>query len=582
MVLFLFALGLMSKPMLVTLPFVLLLLDYWPLNRFPEVEAGHWLKKFSIPARLVLEKIPLILLSAASCTLTVLVQNHVDAMSSLKELPASIRIENALFSCVTYVWRSFYPVGLAPNYPYPGQSLSFWSVIGALVLLVAVSSGVFLGRRKYPYLLVGWLFYLGMLVPVIGLVQVGMQASADRYTYLPQIGLSLMVAYGTTGLLAGWRYRRAFLSILAGTAIAVLVFFAHRQASYWKNSKTLWTHTIAVTSNNALAHLNLGVFLYQNGQADDAITEYQKALAINPNYTNDASFYIDLGSALIQIGKLDEAITLFQRAVQINPNNEDAGNNLGNALLQKGKLDEAIARFQQLLKIDPNNALAHYNLGCALLRNGALDQAMPQFQAAVQIDPDYAPAQDNLGEALIQKGKVDEGILHLRQALKIDPANVYAFNHLGNALLLEGKVDEAILNFQKALKIDPASARTRNNLGNAFLQKGAVDQAISQFQQAVQISPGQAIIHLNLGNALFHKGVVNQAIAQFQQAVQIDPSYLKAHYYLGIALIQEGKTNEAIVHFQKVLVLARAAGQPDIVNRISAGLKALGAPPSTQ
>jgi len=278
-------------------------------------------------------------------------------------------------------------------------------------------------RRTQPWLLTGWAWYLVMLIPVVGIVQVGGQAHADRYTYLPQIGIYV----GLTWLVAKWRLSRVALTGLMAGVLAVLMACAWKQSAYWQNSESLWTHTLACTTDNCLANYNLGLAL-----------EYK--------------------------GRLNEAINHYRMAVEINPNYAEAHNNLGTALFQQGKTDAAIPHFQEALKIKPHFADAHYNLGNALLQNGDADEAITQFQAAVQIDPGYAPAHNNLGDALLQKGSLEEAIAQYQTALQINPDNANAHANLGIAFQQIGRMDEASTHLEKALQIDPAKPAFQNNL----------------------------------------------------------------------------------------------------------------------
>ncbi len=347
-----FALGLMSKAMLVTLPLILLLLDYWPLNRFSQPAAAGS-KNLFIPLRLILEKIPLLALSLASCVAALLAQGH--AVQTLEKFPVALRMGNALVSYVAYAWQTFYPAGLAVFYPYPANGLPLWEVVLALLVLLAVSLAVFLWRQKRPYLLVGWLWYLGMLLPVIGLVQIGTQARADRYTYLPQVGLCLAVVWTAGSLGAGWRHRRPVFGGVAAIVLAALGVSSFVQISYWRDSESLWRHTLDCTSGNALAQYDLGMTLLQKGQADEAMTHFQEAVEISPQH---ARAHVSLGVVLLQKGRVDEAITHFQKALQleIHPDHAGVHYNLGVALLQKGRVDEAIVHLQRALEIHPDYA----------------------------------------------------------------------------------------------------------------------------------------------------------------------------------------------------------------------------------
>ncbi|MGO9476956.1 MAG: tetratricopeptide repeat protein, partial [Limisphaerales bacterium] len=541
-----FMLGLMSKPMLVTLPLVLLLLDYWPLGRFTIHGSGN-----TPSLRLLLEKLPLFGLAGASCVVTVFVQSG--AIQPFEKMSLSLRVGNALVSYVTYLGQMFWPSGLAVFYPFPASGVGISEVVLSLVLLAGITAGVFILRRRCPWILTGWLWYLIMLVPVIGIVQVGGQTRADRYTYLPQIGLYLMLTWAAAELSAGWRYRRVVLGGGATIILAGLIFCAHTQTSYWRDSESLWAHTLACTSGNAVAHNSLGNALFQKGRVDEAMVQYQKALQIKPD---SAEACYNLGITLAKKGDVDEAIAYYQRALQIKPDDAGVHNNLGNALLQKGQVDEAITHYQRALQIKPDDAGVRNNLGSVLLQKGQVDEAMAHFQKALEIKPDYAEVHNNLGNALLQKGQVDEAITHYQRALQIKPDFAEVHFNLGAVLFKKGRVDEAIAHFQKALQINPDYAEVHNNLGNALLQKGQVDEAIAHFQKALQIKPDSARVHFNLGNALLQKGQVDEAIAQYQKALQINPDFREVHYNLSAILFKTGRVDEAITHLQKVLQIS--------------------------
>ncbi len=384
LVVLLFALGLMCKPMLVTLPLVLLLLDYWPLQRMePRKLSG-----------LVLEKLPLLALSAASCVATLLAQNKVIQSTEFFSLP--LRLGNALVSSMIYLGQMVWPVGLAVFYPHPHNGLPAWEVALAGTLLAGFSAAALWQRRKQPWLLIGWVWYLVMLLPVAGVIQVGGQAHADRYTYLPQIGIYVAI----TWLVAEWRISRAALGGLMAGLLALFMVCAWQQTAYWQNSETLWTCTLACTTDNDIAQDNLGIVLMQKGRIDAAINCFQQALQIRPDFAEARN---NLGNALLQTGRVDAAITCFQEALQIRPDFAEAHDNLGNALLQTGKVDEAIAHCQRALQIKPDDAEACVNLGNALLRKGRVDDAIAQYQKALQIKPGLEMARKNLGAVLRQK-----------------------------------------------------------------------------------------------------------------------------------------------------------------------------------
>jgi tetratricopeptide (TPR) repeat protein len=493
-----FALGLMSKPMLVTLPFVLLLLDYWPLNRFElstlnsdESRAGpqHSTKR---ALRLVLEKIPFFALSAASCVVTLFAQTEL--IQPFENISLSLRVGNALISYVAYLGQMFYPAGLAVFYPYPVHSLPIWRIIAAVSVLVSISAGVFFWRRTRPYLLVGWLWYLGMLVPVIRIVQVGAQARADRYTYLPQIGLYLLLTWAVAELCAGWRHRRVVLGGCATVILVALILCARAQTAYWRNSESLWTHTLACTSDNFVGHYGLGCALLKKGSVDEAIAHFQKALQIKPDY---AGAHYDLGNALLKKGSVDEAIVQYQKALQIKPDYVGAHNNLGNALRKKGNVDEAITHFQKALQIKPDYAEACYNLGNALLQKGSVDEAIVQYQKALQISPDFAEALNNLGGALLQKGSVDEAIVQYQKALQIKPDYAEALNNLARVLatcpqasLRDGAKAVALARRANQLTGD-GNPVVLGTLAAAYAEAGRFPEAVETAKRALDLSVAQ-------------------------------------------------------------------------------------------
>ena len=455
----LFALGLMSKPMLVTVPLVLLLLDYWPLQRF----GGR-----SSIRRLALEKIPLLALSAAGGFVTLWVQQS--SVARTEQLPLIWRVANGLVTYAIYLKQMIWPVGLAVFYPHPGDQLPVWEIGLAIVLLALVSAAAIALRHKRPYLLTGWFWYLVMLLPVIGLIQVGSQAHADRYTYLPQIGLYLLLAWAITDALtsrfATGRIRRGglqrrILAVTASLAIIALAWCAHVQASHWRNGESLWGHALAVTSGNFMAHDGLGQCLANRGRLDEAIDQFQKALNIAPGYPEIET---NLILALTRKGRTDEAITHLQTLLKEYPNDAQAHYDLGNALLRKGNSQGAIAAYEKTLSIQARYPAAHYNLGIALDQNGQIDEAIAHYREAVQEQPNYPKAYYLLGNDLLHKGRVDDAIAAYEQALKSRLTYPEAENNIGLAFLQKGRPSEAIAHWQNALAGQSDSVDTLNNL----------------------------------------------------------------------------------------------------------------------
>jgi len=347
------ALGLMSKPMLVTLPFVLLLLDYWPLERFETRRSNSGRRR----SQLVLEKIPLIALSAVSSIITFLAQRG--AIGWTEQLPVSARISNALASYVIYIRQMFWPAGLAVFYPHPENRIPILEISLALVVFVGITAAAFVFRKKAPYFITGWLWYLVMLVPVIGLVQVGWQGHADRYTYLPQIGLYIALTWAVTDFTRSWRFQRMALGAAVLIAVGALSWRCWLQASSWRDSETLFTHALAVTRNNDVAMNNLGIIFLEKGQLDDAISNLQAAIDVRPE---NAPAHDNLAKALLRKGQVGEAMVHYRKFLEIEPENVEARNTLGTALIQQGHVKEAIDQWQDALAIQPENGNAASNL----------------------------------------------------------------------------------------------------------------------------------------------------------------------------------------------------------------------------
>jgi tetratricopeptide (TPR) repeat protein len=467
-----FALGLLSKNMLVTMPFVLLLLDYWPLNRFSSFTP-------QVLLRLVAEKIPLFMLTVASCVATFLVPEKVPADNSLI---FGLRMENAVVSYVTYLWQMIHPSGLACVYPNPTHYLPVWEVAGSAGLLLAITGAAWAFRRTHPWFVVGWLWYLGMMVPVIGVVQISYYAHADRYTYLPQIGLYLAMVWAIRDWTASWRWRHQVLGVAAVVVIAVLMTCAWKQTSYWRNSEMLWAHTLACTSGNYVAHSDLGVMLTLQGRLDEATEHFQKALEICPGYPE---CYNNLGNVLVKKGQVDDAIGHFQKAIKLNPNHAEFYINLGIQLATRGRTTEAIAQFRRTIELKPDFAEAYYNLGMAFGTLGQLDEAAGQYRKAIQLKPDYANAHGNLANVLVAQGRLDEAITEYQRTLELEPKSAQAHFRFGQALQTQHKFEAAEMEYQKTLELEPGHLPA--HLGLAWLLATCPDSSLRNGQKAVEL-----------------------------------------------------------------------------------------------
>ena len=533
--LLLFALGLMSKPMLVTWPFALLLLDWWPLGR---LELKTQDSKLKTLCRLLLEKFPFFLLAVVSCVITFIVQRKGGAVSA--SISLGDRISNALVSYVRYLGKMLWPHDLSVLYPHPGT----WpaaQVIGSAVILLAISVAVIALARKpwnagilptgsvdkpenarrqdvgaprtwaRPWLVVGWFWFLGTLMPVIGLVQVGIQSMADRYSYLPLIGLFIIVAWTaaeavqwfslspgeragvrgnkTVGLPKASKPQNAFalaLPICAAASVMVCGILTAFQIRYWRDSEALFRRATQVTRKNYLAWNNLGFYLSGKGRTEEAMECYRRALEINPAY-EDA--HNNLGFALAGQKKQAEAIAEYRAALGIRPNHVEVHNNLGNALSEIGDIPGAIEEYLFVLRLKPDHADAHNNLGIALAMQGKLDEAISHFHDALRFKPDYASAHSNLGNALAAQHKLDDAIREYHESLRLKPEDAQAHNNLGNALAEQGKLEEAIVHYTEALRLNADNPDAQFNLGMALERQGKRQEAITHYQEALRLKP---------------------------------------------------------------------------------------------
>jgi len=539
-----FAMGLMSKPMVVTLPFVLLLLDYWPLQRFTNHDSRFKLWP------LVREKIPLFLLAGISCGVVFVAQKSAGAVITLENVPLSARVSNALVSCGIYAGQMLWPENLAVFYPYNLKAPIWLAASAGTVLFLATLIAIQQARRL-PYLLVGWLWYLGMLMPVIGIVQVGVQSHADRYTYLPQIGLYLMVAWTLKDLSATWRYRRQLLSVAAVIIMSALMVCASIQTSYWRNGESLWTHSLACIPS-AVAHDHMGTALISDGLLDQATKHFQSALEIMPRYPEAQNH---LGVALFQKERMDEAIYHFQKALEIRPTYAEASYNLGSVLLKKGRLNEAAEQYQRSIQLKPDYAEACYELGNLLAKQNRFDEAIGHYQKAIQFKPDYAEAYYNLGVGLAALGRSSEAIEKYQKAMQINSSYPEAAYNLAQLLAAQGDSAEAVLDYEKTVRLKPDWADAHNNLANLLAAQGRLDEAIDHYQKALQLNPNQAQADYNLGVALALQGRLVEAVNHYQKALQLKPDYAEAQYNLGMVLAAQGRLDEAIRHFQKTIQL---------------------------
>jgi tetratricopeptide (TPR) repeat protein len=475
-----FSLALMSKPTTVTLPFVLLLLDYWPLGRF---------EKLSL-RQLVKEKMLFFTLSAILCIITVATQHGGNVLNLNRLLPFSIRLSNALVSCVTYIGKMFYPVRLAAFYPHPAFNLPEWKAIVSFILLLVISASVFYLRRRKPYLVTGWLWFLGTLIPVIGLVQAGEQAMADRYAYIPLVGLFVIVAWGAADLLENWKYHKIILAVSSIAVVLALTAVSRIQTSYWQNSLTLFEHALEVTNGNYLAYNNVGASLLMQNKFEEAIDPLANAIKINPNYPDALK---NFGIACGKVGRLQEEFESYSRAIELyeianepNPDLPELHKIVGTILNERNKPEEAAVHFRKALTLKPSDAQLHYELGVTLGRQGKFDEAVEQFNEALRIKPDSAQTHSNLGYALLNQDKLDQALVHLTHAVELDPNSEKSQYYLAVALSEKGELTEAVVHYGEAMRISPNWVEPINTL--AWLLATHKDTVVYNPQRAVKLA----------------------------------------------------------------------------------------------
>jgi Flp pilus assembly protein TadD/4-amino-4-deoxy-L-arabinose transferase-like glycosyltransferase len=424
------ALGLMAKPMLVTLPFVLLLLDYWPLKRLRWQPSDGGLKALLAQAwPLVREKLPLFALVAASSIVTYFAQQYGGAVKPLTRFPLSLRLSNTLVAYASYLGKMLWPGSLAVYYPY-ALSRPAWQTVAAALLLVGITTLAVYAARRRGYMLTGWLWFLGTLVPVIGLVQVGEQALADRYTYVPLIGVFLMLVWAVADALANWRFRRVAASVAAGVLLTALCVLTWRQAARWRDNLTLYEHTLNVTSNNYVINNNLGFALSKAGRRAEGIERLNEALRIKPDFFEAHN---SLGAALTEEKRYAEALKHFEEAARLQPGVAKVHSNMGAALGSMNRLDEAVVQLNEALRLDPDYAATHLNLGIIYLRQGKNEEAAARLAKAVQLQPESAESHNAYGYALGALGQLEEAIQQFKISLSLNPNHPQAQSNLRNA-----------------------------------------------------------------------------------------------------------------------------------------------------
>jgi tetratricopeptide (TPR) repeat protein len=497
----------MSKPMLVTLPFVLLLLDYWPLQRLqlPALQSSTFkvhppsavpLRRtggpgFEIPAPaltpqsltlwpLVREKLPFFVLALAASLVTYLVQQTGGAVSSLDILPLQSRLANALVVYVRYLAQSLWPAHLAAIYPY-SRHLPVGAVVAAGLLLAGLSAWFALRARRHPFLMTGWFWYLGTLVP--------------------SIGLFLLIVWGVNALLGSWPYKHYLLGAAGTLALGGCLVCTWCQLKYWQDSERLYRHAITAITNNYVAYDWLGLALEAAGKSEEALACHSEAVRLDPQYPETQ---YRLGTALMKRGRLEEAVQHLTAAVKHNPAFASAHINLGKALLEQGKLDEAGFHLSKAVRLTPDDPEAQYNLGTLLVMQAKPDEAIGCFSEALRLKPDYGEAHGNLGIALMRQGKLGEGATHLAAASRLNPNNPEAHYNLGLALLELNRPREAAEQFTETLRLNPDAPGPHYHLALALVRQDKSKEALPHAQKArdLALAAGQPALATKAGERL--------------------------------------------------------------------------------
>jgi tetratricopeptide (TPR) repeat protein len=548
----LFALALMSKPMAVTLPFVLLLLDYWPLQR---ARGGDWVAW----VRLAAEKWPLLMLSAAWCGVTVWAQGHDKAVASEVELPLVGRVVHAMISYVNYARVLAFPWHLSAYYPYKRNEPLILGAAAAVALGLTTWVAVASARRR-PYVVVGWLWFLGMLVPVIGLVQVGGQGWADRYVYLPSIGFFVMVVWGGAELAA----RYPVVKLLFSVSLAALIAATSLELPYWKDTRALFGRAMEVTENNYLAMTLAGSMDADKGKLDDAIVLYRKAIAFKPTYP-EAHFF--LGRALERKGQIAEALAEYNEALRLRPDFDAAHVMVGLLLNKEQKYDQAVAHYQAALKANPESAAAQSDWGMALAKQGHWQESIDHYEEALRLDPTLAEAHNNLGIDYLQSGRLADGIRELRATLKLDPQDEESRLNLGQALNQEEQWTEAAELLKPLAGSRPSDFKTQFQYGLALEHLGQTREAMSQYAAALLKNPDypEALQHLAWIAATDAKPELRnggQAVELAAHACELtDQKRSSMLLTLAAAYAEAGRFGEALATLGKADALVKAQGQ---------------------
>jgi tetratricopeptide (TPR) repeat protein len=553
LILVVFAMGLMVKPMLVTLPFVFLLLDYWPLRR---LRFNHWQKHDSAtPAeegilerqshvlKLALEKIPLLVLAGVSIWLSILSSQKLDIVVATDAVPMTLRTANALVSYLNYLAKMIWPHNMAIFYPFP-KVLPLWQVAGSGVLLVAVTALFLLKLNHKPYLATGWLWYLGTLVPVSGIVQSGLWPSmADRWAYIPMIGIIMIIAWAVPEITSKWRHKIPALAVLGISVIACCVVLVRIQLQYWENSRVLFTHALDVTQENAIAHNNLGSALLEKGEAKAALNHFKAALLLEPK---TPKIHSNIGHALMKLGRVDEAIDRYLESIQIDPLEAETLNSLAVALIEQGRITESILHLQKALSLEPNYVDAYVNLGAVYRRQGLPERAAKCYLEAIRLRPDLPEAYNNLGLLLLHQGKLKAAASYFRKALDKKSDFAEARDNLEKVMTAQNRFTEKLAQIRAETERHPEDADLYLKLGDLYKEQGEFDDALKHYQKALLLRPDSLPIIKKLAIVHAMRGRYDEAIELLNKMITLQPDDTEPYYYMAGIFSKQNNINASI------------------------------------
>ena len=514
-----FLLGLLSKPTVLPLPFVLLLLDYWPLDQMNRTDMSRGMARRTV--WFAVEKLPLLLLTALFSVVTfMLTATHSGNLEVGEKVPLVARCANAAVVYVLYLVKTVWPTGLAVFYPHP-ITRPVWQVTGAVVILAAITLFSLRHARRRPYLIVGWLWYVGTLVPVIGLVQSGEFSHADRYTYIPLIGIFIMIAWGGGDFIAAWRVPNSAVAVASGAVLVLLTVCSGVQTSYWHDDRTLFSRALAMGQESSFAFNNLGLLALEQGRHDEARTLLTKALDLNPK---DVKVLNNLGKLALDQGRYDEAGTFLKRAMDVSAGYPSTLINLGTLAMAQRRYDEALSWQMKAFEAEPRDTKNLNNLGLLALYQRRYDEAKSWLMKSLEVNPTNPSALNNLGLLALEQQHYDEAKPWLTKALDADPENVEALNNMGLLAMNQGNYDEAKPWLTKALNLNPGHLNALNNMGWCLMNQGKYEEAQRPFRKALDIDPQFARAMVNLGNTLIKLGRQEEGNGYLKKAAELNQS----------------------------------------------------------